>query len=1320
MENPKQLGPKNCKNVESDLIGILPVKYSEQIVCGKEILPIEEIAVKAENQVEVQITHQLSIAGNQLDIENERQKINTEKLSTIGAQNILKKQRLETVCEPTNIVKVDYRLDKKKALGKKLAACEREDYKLIHKSGCIVIELNTAAFEYFRSDLIHYLENSANYNQMGETPVKDQEGNTTTEIVRVVSRADTSANLFTINIHFTTSKVMINGPMYSVFVDNDVPILMRKLNDRRSTINKANGRYKDSIQSAIALQTSNNEPTMQEGVRDPLSSRKSRKRKNLEGLDIDEKTRKSKNLVSGSISMIEIGEGVDDLGKISEKKPKYWEKLGYGPWTKNIAKACNKPRGCLKECGKNNSRGMICCDGCGKRCHTKCLKEIIDKGSDFLCFQCKVRNSKVEGRVKVPCANSLANGRDDVSAPVESEKLSEEAIATMLGTNQIVDLGKKNKVVEENIMELLNDMVSEVENDLNGGRPQTYTTNGKQIILSEHNKTCTRHQSGGLMDEKTENIEEEFLAEMYNTDTCKVNGLATVKYNEEKNEILQRTTISANEANETVTLGMQFQDKKCVLTIKNILKEKSIQEDLLYGMLIKMKEKLYLSKFYQQQGVVKKTEVLKLQEANHRFEENEIKLQEVKQKLKKLTMENKDLKNDRKAINELQNELKNEVKRLKETISLKEKSIIGLHERLELARVNEIRLNAKVELLETMTADVDKEMNIIDSTNIDRSAEKIAKIKEGEELLKIKDECLEESSKKISKLERDLSVAKDAIAEKDAYINDVDIMYADIISKKDTTIKNFTKVTKADDELAKGFKRVLMKTLAEKELVDIKNLYNEIRCQDEQTQVSFHQLELDENTGNAVSPSDTPCEVKTNDTEKRNEVMVTDIVEEEIRSVADNSNIEQQQKVTIRVVNLPLDIETEEVEKLFDIKKSSDGRKTCHVVTGKLRDKMLVKIVVPECKACEILKFDQTVLHKRKIRVFLIEKCRLGGNCTRKVCRFGHPERFEQPFTHSQPTYGSINGEERKCGDSLGMSGRQDITKFGLWKISNFPADTGACDVGRHITSLIGVSESQYQVLSVKNYVSKHEGRKVEAVLSMPEDIGMKLSVFNGKIMEDSRLFVKRTRECRYGVRCFNANNHCPFYHKDMLEQTATNKDKKANNEMQQRKEFSLWKLRNLPEKMGTAGVLRYVRNLNIMGNVSSDHYEVLYVRSYSCNEGIKVEAMISMPEEMGQRLLMHHGTEIENSRLEVSRRIQCKNGMTCPDVDNNCPFYHGVTNHLKRTHSNKNNSVGGETKPICWFQNSCPFPGSCKFAHFENPESREYNQSNSVGSKNC
>lgn len=250
----------------------------------------------------------------------------------------------------------------------------------------------------------------------------------------------------------------------------------------------------------------------------------------------------------------------------------------------------------------------------------------------------------------------------------------------------------------------------------------------------------------------------------------------------------------------------------------------------------------------------------------------------------------------------------------------------------------------------------------------------------------------------------------------------------------------------------------------------------------------------------------------------------------------------------------------------------------------------------------------------------------------------------------------------------------------------------------------------------MRNYVKKHEGRKVEAVLSMPEEIGIKLSGLNGKAMENSRLIVKRTRECRYGARCFNANNHCPFHHKEVLQQTPVNNDKRADDldEMQEVREHSLWKMRNLPEKMGPAGVLRYIRNLNVINNESRDQYEVLSVKSYVCNEGIKVEAMISMPEEMGQRLLRHHGKEIENSRLEVSRRIQCKNGMTCPDIDDNCPFYHG------KTYSNNNNgSLGGETKPNCWFQNSCPFPGRCKFAHFETSDSREYNQSNSVDSKN-
>ena len=40
-----------------------------------------------------------------------------------------------------------------------------------------------------------------------------------------------------------------------------------------------------------------------------------------------------------------------------------------------------------------------------------------------------------------------------------------------------------------------------------------------------------------------------------------------------------------------------------------------------------------------------------------------------------------------------------------------------------------------------------------------------------------------------------------------------------------------------------------------------------------------------------------------------------------------------------------------------------------------------------------ILKFD-ALLSRRKIRVFVIEKCWLGNDCKRKECMFGHGENM--------------------------------------------------------------------------------------------------------------------------------------------------------------------------------------------------------------------------------------------------------------------------------------------------------------------------------------
>ena len=54
-----------------------------------------------------------------------------------------------------------------------------------------------------------------------------------------------------------------------------------------------------------------------------------------------------------------------------EQRPKYWQELGYGEWNYDVVKDCNKPKGCLVQCGMNSSREMVRCDSCGKWCHFK-------------------------------------------------------------------------------------------------------------------------------------------------------------------------------------------------------------------------------------------------------------------------------------------------------------------------------------------------------------------------------------------------------------------------------------------------------------------------------------------------------------------------------------------------------------------------------------------------------------------------------------------------------------------------------------------------------------------------------------------------------------------------------------------------------------------------------------------------------------------------------------------------------------------------------------------------------------------------------------
>ena len=89
----------------------------------------------------------------------------------------------------------------------------------------------------------------------------------------------------------------------------------------------------------------------------------------------------------------------------------------------------------------------------------------------------------------------------------------------------------------------------------------------------------------------------------------------------------------------------------------------------------------------------------------------------------------------------------------------------------------------------------------------------------------------------------------------------------------------------------------------------------------------------------------------------------------------------------------------------------------------------------------------------------------------------------------------------------------------------------------------------------------------------------------------------------------------------------------------------TLWKIRNLPEKMSTLGVIRFITNLGVVVEEKKSMYQVLSIKNHKSSRGVKVEAVLSMTEEMGKRLMSHNGIEVENVQVEISRTKKCRLG---------------------------------------------------------------------------
>ena len=771
---------------ESEEVSLTPGNYSGQLVMGNNIYPIKTINITENTtHIDVELSNNYdchSQAGIMVAVDKPNQlQIDTDRNSA------------------TDGVLVNYELNKRAALAKKMAACERDDYEVELKTLSCLLQLNTASFEYFRKDIIEFVNNSSKYRVIRHDPVKDRTGCITAEIIAVGSCPPSSNKLFTINIFQTTSQVMINGAKFQLFVEKDLPSLLQKLGNRRNTIQDANKLFKESIPTAMDLFDNKSdskqvhvEPktnvcinSLKEVETATPASKRNRKRKLFEGFETTVTRRRTRKSVSVNPECTEklhtIVECVDKENNW-EEIPKYWDIYGQGVWNEEKIKECNKRKGCLAECGKNNTMGMVQCDGCGRWCHNRCIDEIIDRNEDFICYNCRSLRSNAENVSHV----SVVNASAEMCAEVHSSKneLTQNKLKEKEEIKALKEDEQKWAQVHstdelDNINNLLNEMLVRVEN--NEKIPKIIpvkTVKNLNLVSKRLNDTSTVEKSncklivkksrdtsyGEQLTPVMEQLKNTKVIDELQDTSVPVSVLQSVassaspncgqKYQEndmvtlytEKVHVdcgVKNGTLFDNcDNDESVTLGMQFKNKKFLIKLNNILKGKSSQQDILYGMVMKMKEKLAVLENENQQGTVKRSEVLKIQAVAQKLEKSEEKVQELKEKLKKVVSENKDLKKERKDINNEKNAVKTELKEVKTSISLKEKSIIGLHEKLELARVTEDRLNAKIETLESMTLREEVCMNVIDAASVDRAAEKIAKIRELEEEIKSKAEEL--------------------------------------------------------------------------------------------------------------------------------------------------------------------------------------------------------------------------------------------------------------------------------------------------------------------------------------------------------------------------------------------------------------------------------------------------------------------------------------------------------------------------------------------------------------------------------------------------
>ena len=119
----------------------------------------------------------------------------------------------------------NYTLNQNQALQKKKDACDRDFLHMEIRRNNVVISLSTATFELAKQATIHYL-NSNKGRKYELKQEADRKGSIAADVVRVLYK-DSAA--YTATFYRTTCRMLVNGPLLDIFINEDFPILKKHI-----------------------------------------------------------------------------------------------------------------------------------------------------------------------------------------------------------------------------------------------------------------------------------------------------------------------------------------------------------------------------------------------------------------------------------------------------------------------------------------------------------------------------------------------------------------------------------------------------------------------------------------------------------------------------------------------------------------------------------------------------------------------------------------------------------------------------------------------------------------------------------------------------------------------------------------------------------------------------------------------------------------------------------------------------------------------------------------------------------------------------------